>query len=197
MVSQPAFQPIASQPPPSIRIAIDRTRAVVRGLWRVAVAVFLVGPVLVMDLDWKLLWQTQRATFLASVLLTALPAAAGLVLLVYGVRWIMLAAWPGRVGVEVSPMHISMCAGPFGKEIYSWSEIRVAYEADVDRALWDVLLDDETLPCVRHPACEEDLVVRIQRLSVLRTEELAAMLKPYFKRGLAESSEDGSTQADA
>lgn len=197
MENQPSIQPIAPDRPPSICIAVDRTRAMVRGLWRVAFAALLFGPVLVMDLDWKLLWQTQRATFLASALLTALLAAAGLVLLVYGVRWIMLAAWPGRVGVDVSPLHISMRAGPFGQETYAWSEIRVAYDEDVDQALWNVLLDDETLPCVRHPACQEDLTVRIQRLAALDAAELAALLKPYFKRGLAESSEDDRTQSDA
>ena len=197
MTNQPPIQPIAPDPPPSIRIAIDRTRAMVRGLWRGVCGALLVGPVFVMDLDWRLLWQTQRATFLASALLTTLLAVAGVVLLVYGVRWIMLAAWPGRVGVEISPLHISMRAGPFGKETYAWSEIRVAYDEDMDPSLWDVLLDDETLPCVRHPICEEDLVVRIQRLAALRTADLAALLKPYFKRGLAESLEGGPTNADA
>ena len=184
MVNQQPIQRIASDPPPSIRIAIDRTRAMVRGLWRLACGALLIGPVLIMDLDWELLWQAQRATFFASALLTALLTAAGLVVLVYGIRWIMLAAWPGRVGIDVSPLHISICAGPFGRESYVWSEIRVAYDEDVDQSLWDVLLDDETLPGVRHPACEEDLIVRIQRLAALRMEELTAVLKPYFKRGL-------------
>lgn len=183
--------------PPTLCIAVDRTRALVRGLWRVACGALLVGPVLLMDLDWKLLWQTQRATFLATSLLTTLVAAAGLILLVYGTRWIMLAAWPGRIGIDISPLHISMRAGPFGTEAYSWSEIRIAYDEDVDRAVWDVLLDDETLPHVWHPGCQEDLIARIERLTALRTEELAATLKPYLKRGLAASSGDRATQDEA
>jgi hypothetical protein len=101
------------------------------------------------------------------------------------------------MGVEVSPMQLTMRAGPFGTETYAWREIRVAYDEEVDHALWDVLLDDETLPRVRHPSCHEDLVVRIQRLSALQTAELAALLKPYLKRGLAASSTDGTRPTNA
>jgi len=183
--------------PLPLRLAVDRTRAMVRGLWRCVCGALLIGLILAIDLDWRLLWQAQKASFLAFGLLTALVAVAGLGLLTYGARWLLLAAWPSRMGVEVSPMQLTMRAGPFGTETYAWREIRVAYDEEVDHALWDVLLDDETLPRVRHPSCHEDLVVRIQRLSALQTAELAALLKPYLKRGLAASSTDGTRPTNA
>lgn len=197
MTNQPSNTITIKDQLPSLRIAVDRTRAMVRGLWRCVCGALLIGMILAMDMDWRLLWQAQRATFLAYGLLIVLVGVVGLALLVCGARWLLLAAWPSHVGVEVSPLHLTLRAGPFGTETYAWPEIRIAYDEEVDPALWDVLLDDEALPGVRHPSCPEDLIVRIQRLSALQAAELAAMLKLYFKRGLAASSTDGPMQADA
>jgi len=179
-------KPAEPDPPPMV-IPIDRTQALVRGLWRLACAAVLVGPMWLVDVDGRLLWQTQRATALALVVLYALLAIGGLSLLVYAIRWMVLAAWPRPLCIAISPASVAFCAGPWGKATYPWAQIRVGLDAELDDAPLEALLNHDLLPFMRHPDCDEDLALRIQRLAGLRTEQLSTLLMPYFKRSLSRS----------
>ena len=167
--------------PDPVRIPIDRACAVVRGVWRIACAAAIFGLLVVWQFDWPLLWRTQAATCLALATLQSILAIAGLVLFFTSVRWFLLACWPASMGMEIAVQGITLNAGPFGRAVYDWERIRIGFDQEVDWEIIDQMPDDAFMPYLRHPDCNEDIALRIQRLGGLEAEQMTAMLRPFLK----------------
>ncbi|MFQ5412200.1 MAG: hypothetical protein ACE5EC_07870 [Phycisphaerae bacterium] len=171
------------QPPDPIELSVDRIRAAVRGLWRSACAGLLIALLWNWTAisDWGLLWQSQRASFIGLGVVYLVLAMSGLILLVPALRWLLLAAWPTRVGIEITPERITMRLGPFGGGVYDWSRIRMTLEPEVDPDVLEMLPDDAFVPRMFHPECEEDMARRIQVFSGLEAERVTALLRPLLR----------------
>src|ERR1051325_10740515 len=100
----------------SIVLPVDRSRALMRALWRlVSGGLLLGGAWLVFGArDWALAWRTDPASFLSlgCVLLGLL--VSGLLLCIVAMAWIALAASGSSVGGIVTCSGITLRLGPFG-----------------------------------------------------------------------------------
>ncbi len=174
------------QTPDPIELSVDRIRAAVRGLWRSACAGLLI--VLLWKWystsDWSLMWQSQRAIFIGLGIVYLTLVVLGLILLVPAIRWLVLVAWPARVGIEITPERITMRLGPFGEGVYDWLRIRMTLEPEVDPEVLEHMPDDAFVPRMYHPDCEEDMARRIQVFSGLTVEQVTTLLRPYLRRFL-------------
>ncbi|MFQ5430775.1 MAG: hypothetical protein ACE5E1_10740 [Phycisphaerae bacterium] len=170
-----------SDAPEPIRLPVDRTQALVRALWRLIVSVCLVGAALLPGLDWDLLWKTNRATALALAGLYLVLGVATVLLVVPAARWLALACWPAGLHIDISPDHIVLELGPFGRQAFDWSRIEMGVPESISEDLLDDMPDDSFLPFIRHPEIEEDLSRRIQRFVHIETERLTGLLRPYLE----------------
>ena len=173
---------------PVIELPIERGQALVRGLWRLLCAVLVGGIVFVVRIDWKLMWLTEKASFLALGVVMVCVALAAIGLAVSSVRWLLLAAWPGKLGIEVRPDRILLRLGPFGARTYDWSHLQIELDEAFDQDMIDLMPDDAFVPAIRHVAGGEDVVRIVMRFASVSHEELTRRLRPYVRQRLDQSS---------
>lgn len=166
---------------PEFFLKADRSRALVRALWRLLCTVVTGGFVWQIRPDWRLLWQTQPASCLALALLALCLASVMLMLLVSAGRWLLLAVWPGPLGVRVTPRGLEMELGPLGRRAHEWSEIVVDVEEEFDPALIDALPDDSLALRIRRRGAKEDLARLIQLATNVSDEELTRRFRPLLR----------------
>lgn len=173
-----------SSPPalPTLVFAVDRPRALMRSLWRLALAAAALAGAWYWDPHWSLLWRTQTTVFIALGTLWLLLAALGLALAWSGMRWLLLALWRGPLEIVVSPARVCICAPPFLRRELDGARLRVELDEGIDPDMLEALPDDAFLPHLRHPAMDEDLTVLVQRFSGLSSEQMTNLLRPYLSR---------------
>jgi len=175
----------------SFFLKADRSRAVVRALWRLLCAVGFGGLLAQIRPDWRLLWLTQPATCLALGVLALCLAAVTLILVIVAIRWLMLAVWPGPLGVQVTPRRVEMNLGPLGRLGFDWSDIVIDVEQEFDAEILDELPDDSFVPRIRRRGSKEDLARLIQLATNVSDEELTRRFRPYLRAASA-----GTVSAD-
>ncbi len=153
----------------------------IRGIWRLLCAVIAGGAAFVMWPDWGLLWLTQKASFLALGVIVLCIAAVAMGLAIVSIRWLLLACWPGPLGIQITPETISMRVGPFGRRMFDWSQLRMELDESVDPDLVDLLPDDAFVPRVLHLATAKDLVPDIIKFAGISHEEITRRLRDYLK----------------
>jgi hypothetical protein len=153
-----------------------------RGVWRLLFAVIVGGIALVFWPNWHLLWVTEKASFVALAVLMTCGWAAAIGLAIAAIRWFVLACWPGPLGIEVSPERVWLTLGPFGKQVYEWSALRLELSSDIDPDLIELMPDDAFIPRLLVISTGKDLIDVILRFTRTAHEELTRALRPYLLR---------------
>lgn len=86
-------------------------------------------------------------------------ALVGLVFSIVGLRWLVYAAWPGRMGLTISGQEMEIALGPFGRRRLDLARMTAVYRFEMDDAEATSTEDfmepeDEianTLPTIHHP----------------------------------------------
>ncbi len=170
--------PLETTAAPAIRLEVDRTRALVRGLWRVVIGSLVLVGVVMADVRWSLLWRTDKATFMAYGTLCLAAAAAGLALLLPGLKWIALCLSSKPLAIVLDDRGLSMNLGPFGRYEFDANRLSIEVDREIDPELLEHMPDDAFMPTIRHPSSPKDLVIIIQVFTGLASEKLTAILRP-------------------
>jgi hypothetical protein len=175
------------------RLPVARGRVFVRGvLWATATAV--VGLLLrtaLRSLDLSPAGFSNRIVEYSKI---ALVVPLSLVALYLGLKasgWLLLALWPGWVGVTARDDELTLSLGPWGRrrlgvkrlEVWYWFEVPVAGRP----ALFEAHLppeqqEREQLPQMRHPGLAGSVHEAILRYTGRREPEAAAALHPVVRR---------------
>ncbi len=155
-----------------------------RAVWRLLIVAIAAVILLSIRPDWRLLWLTDRASFIGlGVIWLGLISISAALLWSAG-RWLVLACWRRPIGIHVSPETIDMRLGPFGERCYAWASVRLRLPESVELDMLEQMPDDAFVPQLRHPAAEEDLSVLMLRFSRTRPEELTRLLRPFIHHAL-------------
>lgn len=159
--------PPIADPPVARHWPVDRAGAAVRGFWRLLAAAG--GTALlripIRNLEWRLLWEQQPLVAASWGLVIGLVAVALLLFAIAAVRWLLLALWPGRLGIDLPADGIRLRAGPFGRMTLDRRRVQVSVEGDVDLDTLARLPPDSVAIELRHPDCPEEVVGRLQRFA--------------------------------
>lgn len=166
--------------PDPIVFRVDRSKAVVRGLWRVAVASGLAWLLVVWDVRWEILWRTQAATFIGLGTVYLSVASVALWLAYIGLRWLALAGWPRELRIEVRAEGIEFRLGPFGRSRYEMKDLSIQPDREIDVEILEVMPDDAFVTSIRIRGDGRELANVIQDFSGIETERLNACLRPYL-----------------
>lgn len=125
-----------------------------------------------------------------SILVLVLPVALFAVVCTFSsARWLLLACWPGRLGVFASADELILRLGPFGTQRFAAAglELRYPFELSMDAAdgVFEALLPEEEqlarfLPRIRHPNARDSLDRKILRFSCGTEDRIATTLRPVF-----------------
>lgn len=177
---------------PSFDLPVERSAALVRGVWRLIPVSLCVGILLNVRSDWRLLWLTDKASFLAVGFLFLFLLAVTAALLWSAGKWLVLAFWRRELGIRVTPESISFALGPFGDHRYAWREVRVAIDSSMDPEMLEMMPDDAFVPRLLHRSADGDLSSLMQRFSRTPPETLTRLLRPYVRRALGTGDLAGS-----
>ncbi len=166
--------------PEPITLRVDRSKALVRGLWRLGIAGCCFWLLYVWDVRWEILWNTQTATFFGLGMLYLGLAAIALALLFPGLKWLLLMGWPGRLAIEITTRHVRFNLGPYGRADLDMERVSVTPDREIDSDMLELMPDDAFMTCMRHPAFDGDLGERIQVFSGIESERLNGLLRPYL-----------------
>jgi len=159
--------PSTTDPPVFRQWPVDRANAAVRGFWRLLLAAG--GAALLRiplyNLEWRLLWEQQRIVAVSWSIVLGVAAMALLLFAIAAFRWMLLAAWPSHLGIELRTDRITLQAGPFGCMSLDRRRLRVAIEGGVDLDTLAHLPPDSVAIELRHPDCAEEIVGRLQRFA--------------------------------
>ncbi len=142
-----------------------------------------------------------------ALLIALLPVAGlGLWLAWRGARWLALACWPGRVGVEADARELVLALGPFGFWRLDAVRLRAVYLFELDS---DELASDQfeahlpedhqrrvMLPRLSHPDCPFPIRERLLALLAGDEPELARQLAPFIRAWRGEPLEECRTETD-
>ncbi|MCC7292704.1 MAG: hypothetical protein IT449_11655 [Phycisphaerales bacterium] len=126
-----------------------------------------------------------------ALLAALLPVAGlGLWLAWRGTRWLALAGWPGRVGIEAGERELVLALGPFGSLRLDAARLRAVYlfeldEDDLESDQFEAHLPENhqrqtLLPRMTHPECPFPLRERLLLLLGGDEADLARQLAPVI-----------------
>lgn len=177
--------PPAADRPTARHWPVDRAGAAVRGFWRLLAAAgggaLLRIPI--RNLEWRLLWEQQRLVAASWGLVLGLSAVALLLFAVAAVRWLLLALWPGRLGIDLQEDGIGLRAGPFGCMTLDRRRVQVSVEGDVDLDTLAQLPPDSVAIELRHPDCPEEIVGRLQRFAGGHAQQVRLGIREWLLAG--------------
>jgi hypothetical protein len=177
----------------SVILSVSRINAGVRGgLWLSAAIILVLLARLIYGRLTFVSTGASNALVDYSVAIIALPIPIlGLVLLIVGLRWILLAVWPAKLGIEASENELILRLGPFGTKRFDADRIEVRYpfelrddEADVG---FEAYLPEETqyatfVPRMIHPEAREAIHRTILRFASVDEKAAAAALGPILRQ---------------
>jgi hypothetical protein len=155
----------APDPAQTIVMTVDRGRAAMRGIWRLAVMLMVAAPTIIMavNLNWKLLRLSDPASYYGlGVLWLALAATAG-GLLVSAVRWLLLATWRDDLYVRLGGQKLEWSLGPFGKRVLPVQQIDVRLFPEIEADLLDRIPDDALTISMHHRTTGEDIGEKLEQ----------------------------------
>lgn len=175
-----------------VTLEVSRTRAFTRGvLWLILST--LVGA--------ATLWIFQGLNFSPtgvsnrlveySIAIFALPLPLGaLWTLIKSLRWLLLSAWPGQLGVFADQQELTLALGPFGIHKYDIPRMDIRYpfelSADLEGEGYEAFLPEEEqkekfLPRLNHPLAKGKINQTI--LAYVYEEEIAvaSVMRPMIE----------------
>lgn len=172
---------------PEFDWSMDRGRAAMRGFWRMALALLPGGVVglCAFRLPWQLIRIQQEASYYALALLMFVLAGVALLTLLSAARWLLLAGWPGRLGVRIDPDRIIVESGPWGRREFDWARIHIRAPMELDADTLAAVPPDRLAVELRHPAAAGDVVTMLSIFTGQEAETIVAALRPYLVRALA------------
>lgn len=86
-------------------------------------------------------------------------ALVGLILSIVGLRWLVYAAWPGRMGLTITEQEMDIALGPFGRRRLDLARMTAVYRfemEDEEATSTEDFMEPEdeiasTLPTIQHP----------------------------------------------
>jgi hypothetical protein len=179
--------PTVAAPNPLAVIPVSRSRALVRGLVRLAPAL-LVG--LVVRVVIEEVWlreaglRSRLVDLLQVIVLIPLPALF-ILLTVSALRWLVLSAWPGPIGFFAFADRLEARLGTFGIRRYDLRRMRVRYffELNEDEGGVEAYLPEEEqmeqfLPRLHHPDAPRPIHELVLMFASLAEPDLARRLRP-------------------
>lgn len=168
---------------PSFFLKVDRSKAVVRAVWRLLCAAVTAGLLLQVRPNWGLLWLTEPASWFALAMMVFCLGIVVLALVIVGVRWLLVSVWPGPLGVRVTPKTLDIDLGPLGRSAHEWADLNVEIVQEIDPDLLDQLPDDSINLRIRRRGAKEDLAHTVQVAANLDDEEMTRLFRPYLEMG--------------
>lgn len=158
----------------STHFPVDRGAAFVRGAWRALAALLLggVARLLLISVNWPLMWRTDAISCAAMAGVMALLIAPLLLATVSALLWFLLAMWPAPVGATLSRSTLSLRFGPFGSA--SLDRPRATVEGPPGDI--PARLADEWPLRITHPAYSGNVADAIQQFTRATTAALCATL---------------------
>lgn len=175
----------------TVHLSVDRIHAAVKALWRLLMAGLVVGLAYLLAVqigDWNLFWQQQSVAFLAIGTFIAGLALVGVGIGFGGLRWLMLAAWPRRVGLQIDSKAIHVVLGPFGSDSVPWNELTCKVAEGFDSDMLSHVGDDAFTPVMLDDRRQRDLYAWMQSHSGVEPETLTHALRPHFESRLRDAS---------
>lgn len=188
--------------PSRVFVPVGRGRALARAsVW--------LAPALVHGLFSWHLWFNLRlgepggpSTIVKVAIIAALIpfGLAGIAMVVWGLRWLLLAMWPGRVGVTADTHALRLELGPFGNRTYDTDRLDVRYffelSADSGEEGFEALLPEAEqirnfLPRLLHPDAKNPLQRSIMRFADGTESSVAQALRPIIAQWRKEHSTPG------
>lgn len=137
------------------------------------------------------------------VAIATLPVAVGSLICVFrGLQWLLLAVWPGRVGLIGEADALVLQLGPFGRRRYPAVELDIRYpyelddDADEDGGYEAYLPEEEQkaklLPRIMHRRAPAPINETILRFLAGMQDEIVTALRPAIERWRG----DGAGTAD-
>ncbi len=114
---------------------------------------------------------------------------AGIAMVALGMRWLLLALWPGCVGVTADAHALRLALGPFGNRTYDTDRLEVRYffelSEDNDEGGFEALLPEQEqiknfLPRLLHPDAKSPLHRSIMRFADGTESSIAQALRPVI-----------------
>lgn len=174
------------------RLAVSRSRALERAALRVGPGLFLMFMSLrhIIGLDFVPTGSSNRITEYSLAIVLLPIACGGLILVISGLRWLLLALWPARLEIIASAGGLTFCLGPLGTRHYETQRLDLNYlfEISIDQvdedAIYESLLDPEVqmaefLPRIRYPSESQRLDRRILYFTRMSEKQAAAALRPF------------------
>jgi len=161
-------------------IPLDRLQAFVRFVWRGAIGAACI---------WlgRLIWAgpaSQTIVYLSFLICAFSIALTGLMLVLAALRWLALALWPSPTQIIMTEKAISLRTGAFGHDSFTWSDIRVELEGDLEADIYESLPAEALVPTLRHQPTDHNVFGSLQTYCGRPAEELAAQIKPFVLQRL-------------
>jgi hypothetical protein len=162
-----------------IILPVDRARAAMRGLWRLALMLITAAPTFIMtvNLDWKLLRLSDPASFYGLGVLWLGLAATALGLFVSAARWLLLSVWHQPLLIRISPREIAWNLGPFGQRVIPVQSLEVRLFPEVEPELLESIPDDALTITMRHRSTGENIGAKLEMFVRINAAQVWRLLQ--------------------
>lgn len=185
----------------AVFVPAARVRALTHSLvWLVpAFVIFTFSWTIVFGQDTSRPWDAIDAVSVAMMLVIVPFNLIALGLAVWGGRWLLLALWPGRAGVDARRDELVLGFGPFGTSRYPVAELDVHYLFELDEAGeeegFEAFLPEEEqiasyLPQIKHRKRAEPLNREILKFVAGPEPRVARALRPMVAQWRGENDDD-------
>ena len=168
-------------------LPIERLQAAVRFIWRGAIGAACIWLA-------ALIWpapEHETIVYLSFLVCAVSIAFCGFILCLAALRWLALTLWPQPTFIRLTPQHIEIHAGPFGREAVNWHALNVELEGGLTAEIFVSLPDEALVPTLRRSQDGANLFGTLQTYSGQPAEHLAALIKPFvFERMMAQEADD-------
>lgn len=181
-------------PEPAIELPVDRAKSVTRALsWGVPAVLLLVCATAVFGrLQFVPTAFSNRLVDYSIALLLVVPGVLlAIACVIKSLQWLLLAFWPGKVGVVAQEHELTLRLGPFGTKRYDMNRCDVRYPFEMDdeenEGRFEAYLPEDRqrsslLPRIVASDTSEPVDRLILRFASGSESDLAVALRPMIDR---------------
>ncbi len=181
-------QPQKTEPAISLRLPADRTAGLLRIVLLLPAGALLlfVAARRLGGFDFTPSPVSSWVVELSWAFLALAGALVGLILSIVGLRWLVYAAWPGRMGLTITGQELEIALGPFGRRRLDLARMTAVYRFEMDDAEGTSTEDflepeDEianNLPTIHHPDYPMSLNRILQKYIAGQPHDQLRQLRP-------------------